>query len=542
MVCSQVRTDELISSIDAGLCLISRDFRIVWVNTRQSGWFGCSSEICGKHCYETFERRKHICRGCPSSKVFKDGLTHTARRIAYTKDNKKGFYQLTVSPIRDRNNKVIYALELVQDITEQVYQEKRSRRIIERLKKMYGYLSSVNQRLHSNIRKFREIVERIRSSNHVLEKKYNKKITELLVAKEELQEVFKINQNLSSAVNLKKVSCLVTRLSCELLHADACILRFLDEHGKILIGRSSLGLDSSVLNQISAVKVGESLCGKAAKTRTTLISADITKDRRIKNPEIVLEAGFRSLVCAPIVFQGNILGAITLFSKKCGYFSKDQLDILGMFASQIAIAMQESKYFDDMHVSYFNTIHALVLAIEARDPYTRGHTERVTKFSLQIARSLGMSEQDREIMRYAGEVHDVGKISIPDSILNKPGLLTPAERATIEMHPVKGAEMLEPLEFLKPAIPIVRYHHERYDGTGYPEGLAKDKIPIMARILACADSFDAMTSDRPYRRRKLTVEEAILEIKNNAGSQFDPHIAHTFVKIISSKTPLKALQ
>jgi len=118
--------------------------------------------------------------------------------------------------------------------------------------------------------------------------------------------------------------------------------------------------------------------------------------------------------------------------------------------------------------------------------------------------------------------------------LHKPAKLTPAERAIIELHPLKGAEMLQPLEFLQPALSVIQHHHERFDGTGYPDGLEKDKIPLMARILACADAFDAMTSDRPYRRRKLTVEEALTEIKNNTGSQFDPYIARLFIQIIRS--------
>jgi HD-GYP domain-containing protein (c-di-GMP phosphodiesterase class II) len=244
----------------------------------------------------------------------------------------------------------------------------------------------------------------------------------------------------------------------------------------------------------------------------------------------------------PVVFCNKALGAISVFSGKPHYFSKEEIRILDIFASQVAVAIQETKYYEDIHKNYFETIHALVLALEARDVYTRGHTERVTRYSTEVARFLHMPKEELEILRYAGEVHDVGKISIPDFILNKPGRLTPAERAIIELHPVKGAEMLEPLEFLKSALPIVRHHHERYDGTGYPDGLERDKIPVMARILACADAFDAMTSDRPYRSRKLTVEEALAEIKINSGSQFDPHIANLFVKTLNTQHSLKALQ
>jgi HD-GYP domain-containing protein (c-di-GMP phosphodiesterase class II) len=145
---------------------------------------------------------------------------------------------------------------------------------------------------------------------------------------------------------------------------------------------------------------------------------------------------------------------------------------------------------------------------------------------------MGLSESEIEILRYAGEVHDVGKIAISDLILSKPGKLTPAERATIEVHPIRGAEMLEPLQFLKAAIPLVRHHHERYDGRGYPDGLEKERIPVMARIMACADAFDAMTSDRPYRKSKMSIKDALLEIKKNMGTQFDPKVARVFIRII----------
>jgi HD-GYP domain-containing protein (c-di-GMP phosphodiesterase class II) len=234
----------------------------------------------------------------------------------------------------------------------------------------------------------------------------------------------------------------------------------------------------------------------------------------------------------PMVIKDKVLGVISTYSRSPHHFTEEELKPLSLFAFQAAIAIQEARLYEDVHVTYFNTIHSLVLAMEARDPYTRGHADRVTRYSIEIAQELGLPEHDIEILRYAGEVHDVGKIAISDLILNKPGKLTPTERAAVEVHPVRGAEMLEPLQFLKSAIPLVRHHHERYDGKGYPDGLEKDRIPLMARIMACADSFDAMTSERPYRRCKLSTEDALQEIKNNMGSQFDPNVARIFIKII----------
>ncbi|HOU35994.1 MAG TPA: HD-GYP domain-containing protein, partial [Candidatus Omnitrophota bacterium] len=165
------------------------------------------------------------------------------------------------------------------------------------------------------------------------------------------------------------------------------------------------------------------------------------------------------------------------------------------------------------------------------DPYTQGHTERVTKYALLIGKAMGLSAEDLRTLRYAAEIHDIGKISIPDFILNKPSSLNKLERHMIELHPVKGAQILGPLEFLKQVIPIVRHHHERYDGAGYPDRLKGARIPLLARILACADSYDAMTSDRPYKQ-KLSFQQAVREIRRNAGKQFDPAIAALFVKLL----------
>lgn len=190
-----------------------------------------------------------------------------------------------------------------------------------------------------------------------------------------------------------------------------------------------------------------------------------------------------------------------------------------------------ASLYEGSQKTYFDTIRALAMAIEARDAYTRGHSERITHYALDIAQEMGLSSEETRIIQYGGRLHDIGKIGIPDAILGKPARLSVSEMAEIKLHPGKGADMLEPIDFLKEAVPSVRHHHERFDGKGYPHSLAEDKIPFLARILTIADAFDAMTSKRPYREA-LSPEEAMEELKSNMGKQFDPEVTRVFLRLL----------
>jgi len=174
---------------------------------------------------------------------------------------------------------------------------------------------------------------------------------------------------------------------------------------------------------------------------------------------------------------------------------------------------------------------SLAHAIEAKSPWTRGHSERVTQYTVQIGEALGLPEDELAQLRIAALLHDIGKIGTADGLLDKPDRLTPEEYETIKLHPATGAGMLSPIKQLHPIIPWVRGHHERYDGNGYPDGLAGEAIPLQARILAVADTFDAMTAERPYRATPGR-ERAIHELRQNAGSQLDPQVVAAFLLVL----------
>lgn len=253
---------------------------------------------------------------------------------------------------------------------------------------------------------------------------------------------------------------------------------------------------------------------------------------------------FEAWICIPSYFRGDLLGILLLGSKRRGRkFAQDELDFFVALASDVAMAIRNAQLFQELEIElqkkhrlFIHTTIALAAAIDAKDHYTHGHTARVTTLSLEIAQLLGQKnkknfdEKFLENLHIASLLHDIGKIGIPESILNKDKPLNPEEEKKMHEHPVLGTSILQPIRELEPAISGVKYHHEKYDGSGYPEGLKGNSIPLVALIISVADAFDAMTTDRPYRKG-LSKKEAIEEIRRGSGRQFDPQIASALVEL-----------
>ncbi|MBS3957672.1 MAG: HD-GYP domain-containing protein [Clostridiales bacterium] len=209
---------------------------------------------------------------------------------------------------------------------------------------------------------------------------------------------------------------------------------------------------------------------------------------------------------------------------------------LALFLFPLLVSRQVYERYAALKRSYLDTVRSLVAALEAKDPYTAGHSERVAQYSSAIAKSLGLSDKRAEQLELAAQLHDLGKVGIPNEILSKPGRLTTAEFDLVRQHPVVGADLVDNVHGFADLVPAIRYHHERYDGQGYCAGLSGLEIPLEARILAVADSFDAMTSSRAYRAA-MSIEEALAELTRCAGSQYDPLVVEHFLTSWSSVRP-----
>jgi len=288
---------------------------------------------------------------------------------------------------------------------------------------------------------------------------------------------------------------------------------------------SSLDLDTTLERIVAMVR---DLVETSATTIKLLDSE--TKEMKVRiqyGDETRGEAP--SKVDLPLKIGDETIGMFELASKSA--MDEEEKRLLETLATQAAIAIENARLFEQTQKTYYETLKSLATALEARDAYTRGHSERVARLSLKMAERLGIEEEERKEIYSVALLHDIGKIGVRDDILLKTGKLTDEEWKVIQNHPVFGDAILTPLRFLTRVAGMVKYHHERWDGKGYPSGLKGKDIPFASRIVSAADSFDAITSDRPYRPRK-TREEAVEIIKSESGRQFDPEIVEVLLKCI----------
>jgi HD-GYP domain-containing protein (c-di-GMP phosphodiesterase class II)/ribosome-associated protein YbcJ (S4-like RNA binding protein) len=280
------------------------------------------------------------------------------------------------------------------------------------------------------------------------------------------------------------------------------------------------------------VKLSRTVVNDVLEKGVSAFTDDAMADDRYGGGESIVRQRIRSVMCAPMRTTDAILGVLYVDSHVAREFSEAELELLAAVGNQAGIALHRAKLMADVERLFFDVMKAIASLIDAKDGYTHKHSERVAAFGVKLARHLGFDADSRAVVELSGLLHDVGKIGVPDAILNKPGKLTDSEFKEMRLHPIHGARILAQIQSQKVVslLPGVKYHHERWDGKGYPEGLQGEEIPLLGRVLGVADFLDALTSDRSYRTG-LTLDDALNMVQELGGQAFDPSVVKAAVEL-----------
>ncbi len=355
---------------------------------------------------------------------------------------------------------------------------------------------------------------------------------EMIACYEELNMLYSLLPSIATRVHASDIAEVLVDETMRTLHCRRVSLLMIDESRKNLKVLAARGLPDHVRN--TTIPLAGTISGRAIDFDDCLIVNDLTK-----RPEIseLSRGDYTSDVFAvirvPLRAQGEAVGVLTVTDRAdAAEFTARDRKLLEGLAAMGASALLNCRLHGTINRQMISTIQALASAIDAKDQYTHAHSARVAQLVLATARELGMTDAEtcREV-ELAGLLHDIGKIGIPDAILSKAGRLTPEEFVTVQRHTEIGAGIVEHVQGLERVAQAVRHHHERYDGLGYPSGLARDAIPVTSRMIAIADVFDVLTSDRPYREA-IGAEGALRELNRFKGTQFNPTIVDAFQRVI----------
>lgn len=321
--------------------------------------------------------------------------------------------------------------------------------------------------------------------------------------------------------------------ACEIVNATRGSIMVFDENKRELIIVASRGISREVIEN-TRIKVGEGIAGRAFEKGETIFVTDPSSHPQYKG-FMGYEEQQEPFISIPLKVKEKPFGVLNIHLKKENYsFSDYDLKFLTILAGEIAITIENIKLYENVENFYLELVQTLARLIDAKDAYTGDHASRARERAVKLAKELNMPEQMVKYVEYAALLHDIGKIGIDPKILLKPGKLTEEEYTEIKKHPVIGYQILAPIDFLAPVAQMILYHQEWYNGMGYPEGLKGEEIPFGSRLIAVIDAWDAMTSDRPYRKA-LPKEQAIEELKKGAGKQFDPKVVEAFIKLIKKE-------
>jgi HD-GYP domain-containing protein (c-di-GMP phosphodiesterase class II) len=345
---------------------------------------------------------------------------------------------------------------------------------------------------------------------------------EFKILSHQMHLLLEVGQAINSVLDLDRLLDLIAQKATDLLEAERCTIFVVDRDHGILWTQTAVG------EARFEIPLGTGIAGAVVESAEVINVADAYQDPRF-NQDVDRRTGFRtrSLLAGPMYNQGGeIIGVCQLINSLNGHFSGTDERLLSALSGFVGNALEKAQLYEQLKSTFLSVLEVLAATIDTKHPYTAGHTNRVAEYSCGIAQLMGLPEEDIEQLRVAAYLHDYGKIGIRDAVLTKPGRLTDDEYAEMKSHVVKTQEILSRMRFEKQhrLVPsIAGAHHERWDGNGYPNGLKGEAIPLGARIMAIADVFDALTSDRDYRKA-MPFEDALNLLRADIGSAFDPRV------------------
>jgi putative nucleotidyltransferase with HDIG domain len=436
------------------------------------------------------------------------------------------------------SSKFNYMVQRLRELMESTIKNERDLAVSEEKVAHSEELHAMNITLEDRLKEIEylninleERIEEIEEANYKiadLASELEEKNIGLTQAVDRLQALYKMGLAINATMDLDKLLNMISMKSMATLKASVGYILMLNETtGNLKIGGAAGISEDFDLELEIPLKPGGVSYWVINNNQPKLVS-EIDKAREFSK---MSRMGFirESVLCAPLVDKDQVIGTITIANPVDGSsFDSTDLELLSTIAAQASVAIRNARLYDEQESMYFSTVQALVSAIEASDAYTRGHSERVTRFSVALAKKMGMDGEALKQLEQAAILHDIGKIGIDVALLHKREKLTPADIDVLKLHPSIGVRILEPIHFLGTVREIIEQHHERYDGNGYPNGLKGEDWRLEGRILAVCDTYDAMTSDRPYRKA-LSHEIAIQEIEDHSGKQFCPDVAAAFI-------------
>jgi len=469
-IIDEIADQGIMDAIGDGISIQDTSLKILYQNRIHKELFG---EHIGEFCYKAYDCSNHNGKECPLELSFHDSKPHAEEREVHTD---KGIFhvEITASPVRNKTGSVVGGIEVVRDITERKHAEERKWIVNEFTRKVNAH-PDLHYRLH-------------------------------------------------------EICSTVVQLGYKMVWVG-----LLDEYTREVIPKAQAGFENGYLSSVKVKynesPLGQGPTGRAIKSKQPVLQNNITTDPRYAPwRDHAIKRGYRSSAAFPIIEEDEVVGVLNVYNTY-EEFPDEDIGFLQSFANLCASYIKNAELLTSLEELFLGTVNALSETITAKSQWTGGHLDRVRNVAITIGKEMGLNEKELKNLELASVLHDIGKIGTYEAILNKPEELTKDEFNVIKLHAGKGAEMLSTIKQLKEIVPSIKYHHERYDGEGYPDGLKGEEIPILSRILCVADAVDSMLSDRPYRKG-LAMREIFEELRKGSGTQFDPLVIKAFLKTL----------